>query len=158
MTRLWRPVAVAALAAIAVATLGALMTDLGTWYAGLTKPSWQPPDWMFPPAWTAIFALSAIAGVVAWRNAPDARAREAILVLFALNGFLNILWSALFFRLKRPDWALYEVALFWLSILLLIVVLARWSKVASGLLVPYLVWVGVAALLNYRVVQLNASF
>jgi len=158
MTRLWRPVAVAALAAIAVATLGALMTDLGTWYAGLTKPSWQPPDWMFPPAWTAIFALSAIAGVVAWRNAPDARAREAILVLFALNGFLNILWSALFFRLKRPDWALYEVALFWLSILLLIVVLARWSKVSSLLLVPYLGWVSFAAFLNYTVVRLNAPF
>jgi len=156
--RLWKPILIAAAAAVMVATLGALMTDLGPWYADLRKPSWQPPDWLFPPAWTTIFALAAVSGVLAWRAAPDREAREWLLGLFALNAFLNVLWSGLFFRLHRPDWALAEVGFLWLSIVLLIVVLARWSKAASAVLVPYLAWVSFAAVLNLAVVRLNAPF
>lgn len=156
--RLWKPLLVAAAAATTIAVLGALTTDLGNWYESLLKPSWQPPDWLFPPAWTTIFALSAIAGVLAWRDAPDGRARESILVLFSFNAFLNVLWSALFFRLHRPDWALYEVGFLWASILVLIVVLMRWSRTASLLLIPYLAWVSFATLLNDKVVRLNAPF
>jgi tryptophan-rich sensory protein len=74
--RRWKPVAVAAAAALAVAGLGALMTDLGTWYAGLRQPSWKPPDWLFGPAWTLIFALTALAGVEGWRCAADRAGRE----------------------------------------------------------------------------------
>jgi benzodiazapine receptor len=111
---LWLPVLAAAAAAIVVASLGMTMTDLGPWYQGLQKPSWQPPDWAFGPAWTVIFALAAISGVVAWRNAETDAQREWIIILFAINGTLNILWSALFFRFHRPDWALYEVAFLWL--------------------------------------------
>lgn len=158
MTALWKQATVAALATCAVAGLGALMTELGIWYAGLLKPRWQPPDWLFPPAWTLIFVLAAVSGVLAWRSAPDRRAREAVIVLFALNGVLNVAWSGLFFRLYRPDLALYEVGFLWLSIALLIVVLMRWSMVASVLLVPYLAWVAFAAVLNYAVVQLNGPF
>ena len=66
------PVLVAALAALVVAVLGGLMTELGAWYHGLRQPSWKPPDWLFGPAWTLIFALAAIAGVTAWRRAPIA--------------------------------------------------------------------------------------
>jgi tryptophan-rich sensory protein len=156
--RLWRPVVVAALAALAVAVLGGLATDLGTWYEALRKPAWQPPDWAFGPAWTLIFALAAIAGVLAWRAAPNGAARERILLLFAINGFLNVLWSLLFFRLHRPDWALIEVGLLWLSIVALIVGLAPHSRAASWLLVPYLLWVSFAAMLNLAVVRLNAPF
>jgi tryptophan-rich sensory protein len=156
--RRWAPVAVAALAAVAVGGLGALVTDLGPWYYGLRKPAWQPPDWLFGPVWTLIFGLAALAAVAAWKRAPDRDARVAILWLFAVNGLLNILWSALFFRFHRPDWALAEVAFLWISVLAPILVLAPWSKVASWLMFPYLVWVGFAAVLNYAVVQLNAPF
>jgi translocator protein len=104
------PVVVAALSAFAVAVLGALMTELGDWYYGLRQPPWKPPDWLFGPAWTLIFALAAAAGVTAWRAIQPKPLREWLLVLFALNGFLNVLWSLLFFRLQRPDWAQYEVA------------------------------------------------
>jgi tryptophan-rich sensory protein len=110
------------------------------------------------PAWTAIFALAAMAGVIAWRRAPRRVDREWMLALFALNGFLNVLWSLLFFRLHRPDWALFEVLLLWLSILLLIWVLARYARIASLLLLPYLAWVAFAGFLNLATVRLNGPF
>ena len=78
-----KPVVVAACAAFAVATLGALMTDLGDWYRALLHPPWKPPDWLFGPAWTMIFTLAAAAGVMAWRQAPDKASREWMLALFA---------------------------------------------------------------------------
>ena len=80
------------------------------------------------------------------------------MTLFALNALLNVSWSELFFGLQRPDWALAEVGVFWLSILLLIVVLRRYSKTASWLLLPYLAWVTFAAILNLAVVRLNYPF
>jgi len=160
MTALRRlqPVLVAAAAAMAVAGLGALTTDLGDWYQQLAQPAWKPPDWMFGPAWTTIFALAAAAGVSAWRKAPDRGSRQWMLALFALNGFLNLLWSLLYFRLRRPDWALIEVGLLWLSVLLLIVVLGRYSRTAAWLLAPYLAWITFAGALNWGTVQMNQPF
>lgn len=152
------PVIVAAGAAILVASVGATMTDIGPWYQALTKPSWQPPDWLFGPAWTLIFALAALSAVTAWRDALDQAAREWMVGLFAINGVLNIAWSALFFRFRRPDWALIEVVFLWLSVLALILVLRRYSRPAALMLVPYLVWVAFAAVLNLAVVRLNAPF
>lgn len=153
-----KPILVAALAALLVAIVGGTITELGPWYQSLTRPDWQPPDWLFGPVWTVIFALAAISAATAWQNAPTRAARDWIIIFFALNGFLNILWSLLFFQLKRPDWALVEVGLLWLSILLLIISLARISKLASLLLVPYLAWVSFAAILNWKIVQLNGPF
>ena len=158
MSQRWKPVLAALLGVIAIAGLGMLSTDLGSWYRGLQKPAWQPPDWLFGPVWTTIYALAAIAGVRACRAAASQSSRDWIIALFALNGFLNVLWSLLFFRLRRPDWALVEVGFLWASILLLIVVLGRHSRSAGWLLVPYLVWVGFAAVLNLSVVRLNAPF
>jgi len=81
-----------------------------------------------------------------------------VLAGFAANAFLNTLWSLLFFRLKRPDLALYEVAFLWLSVLGLILLLKRASHTAAWLLVPYIAWVSFASLLNWTIVQLNAPF
>jgi translocator protein len=153
--RHWKPVALAAAAAIFVAGLGASATDLGPWYQSLTKPPWQPPDWLFGPAWTLIFTLTAIAGVLAWNGATKRADRDWIIVVFALNGFLNVLWSVLFFQVKRPDWALIEVAPLWLSIVLLVIVAGHIRKSAGLFVTPYLAWVTFAALLNLAVVQLN---
>ena len=154
----WKPVAVAAGAALLVAVLGGLMTDIGPWYQQLRQPPWKPPDWAFGPVWTTIFALAAAAGVIGWRRAGSRVAREHLWMLFALNGFLNVLWSLLYFRLHRPDWALWEVPLLWLSVLWLIVVLARYARLAAWLLVPYLIWVALAAALNWQTVRLNGPF
>jgi benzodiazapine receptor len=149
----------AALAAIAVGGIGALTTQLSPWYYSLNLPSWKPPDWLFGPAWTLIFGLAAASGFIALSHSPrHSPASARILALFAINGILNILWSALFFRLHRPDWALLEVGLLWLSIAGLMLLTGRVSKLASALLLPYLVWVTFAAVLNHAVVKLNAPF
>jgi len=153
-----RPIAVAAAAATGVAVLGGLMTDLGPWYQHLRQPAWKPPDWAFGPIWTLIFALAAAAGVTGWRALFNRGARELLLMQFTLNGFLNVLWSLLYFRLHRPDWALWEVPALWASVLWLIVRLSRHSTPAAWLLVPYLAWVTAAAVLNWQTVQLNGPF
>ena len=158
MTSRATPIVFAAGAALAVAALGASATDIGPWYHGLVKPSWQPPDWLFGPAWTVIYALTAFAGVVAWRAARFRAVRQRIIILFAINALLNIGWSELFFRLRRPDWALIEVVPFWLSIGVLILVLSPLSSTAGRLLLPYLAWVAFAAILNLAVVRLNPPF
>jgi len=155
---LWTQVLTAAAAAIIVAVLGATMTDIGPWYQSLAKPSFQPPDWAFGPAWTVIFGLAALAGVTAWRAARDEASREWIIGLVAVNGFLNIAWTLLFFRLQRPDWALFELVALWLSVLVLLVYLGRLSKLAGALIVPYLIWVAFAGVVNYRIVELNGPF
>lgn len=154
----WKPVLTAAGAALFVAALGGAATDIGPWYQSLRKPTWQPPDWLFGPAWTTIFALTALAGVRAWRRTPDASARGRLLSAYALNALLNVFWSLLFFTLRRPDWALVEVVPLWLSIVLLIVVSGRRDRAAGWLLVPYLAWVGFAGVLNWSVVRLNEPF
>jgi tryptophan-rich sensory protein len=141
-----------------VALLGGLMTDIGPWYQSLEKPSWQPPDWWFGPAWTLIFALTAMAGALSWWASPSRVSRQNLLLWFLLNAIFNILWTLLFFGLKRPDWALSEVVLLWVSVVVLIVVCARRSRLAALALVPYLIWVTFAAVLNAEIVRLNGPF
>lgn len=148
-----KPVLAAAGASSLVASLGATVTELGPWYQSLQKPAWQPPDWLFAPVWTVIFALIALSAAQAWLKMP--KQRDWILGLYALNSFLNILWSALFFKLKRPDLALVELVPFWLSIALLITFVRPGSRLAAWLLVPYLAWVTFAGILNYEVARLN---
>jgi benzodiazapine receptor len=155
---IWRPTLVAMAVAVTVATLGGMLTDIGPWYQNLRKPSWQPPNWAFGPAWTTIFALAVVSAVLAWRNATDAAAQRQLIVLFVLNACLNVLWSALFFALRRPDWALWEVGFLWLAIVLPMIVTWRLSRAASICLLPYLLWVSFAAFLNFTVVRLNAPF
>jgi len=152
------PLAAGALCAIAVAGLGGAMTDTGPWYLALEKPAWQPPGWVFGPVWTVIFACCAWSFGEAWAASRTRAARATVLWLFGFNMFLNIAWSALFFRAQRPDWALVEVALLWLSIAALIGVLRPMSRRAAILLLPYLAWVGLAAVLNWEVVRLNGPF
>jgi tryptophan-rich sensory protein len=149
---------VAAASALAVAAIGGTLTRIGPWYRALKKPVWTPPDPAFGVIWTTIFALTAIAGVLAWRGAGRSATREQLIGLFALNGFFNVLWSLLFFTLQRPDWALIEVSALWLSILVLILVCGRLSLIAGLLLAPYLVWVSIASLLNFEIVRLNGPF
>jgi len=153
-----RPVFVAALVAIAVAVLGGAMTDTGPGYRGLDKSAWNPPDAVFGPAWTVIYALCVWAAVEGWRAAATSRDRAWLVSLFFVNAVLNVGWSFVFFALNRPDWALAEVATLWISVASLIVFLWPRSRRAGALLVPYLVWVAFAAFLNLRVVQLNGPF
>jgi benzodiazapine receptor len=143
---------------IIVAAAGAFLTELSPWYHALRKPSWQPPDWLFGPAWTLILGLASVSAFLAWHNAPDTGSRFLVAGLFLLNGVANVLWSPLFFKLQRPDWAVREVPFLWLSVLVPIVLLAPLSPTASLLLLPYLLWVSFAAVLNLMIVRLNGPF
>ena len=152
------PILVAALVAVLVAAVGGTMTDLGPWYQSLEQPNWRPPDWAFGTIWTVVLSLVVLSAAAAWRAAPNRGVRDALLVLFLANGFLNILWSVLFFAFRRPDWALFEVLFLWASIVVLIAVLWRFARMAALLLVPYLLWVSIAGALNLAIVRLNAPF
>lgn len=152
------PIAVAAIAATIVAGVGGTMTDTTGWYQSLNLPSWNPPAPAFGLIWTVVFTLIAAAGVYAWRAAPDSRSADTLIGLFAINGALNVSWTVLFFQLRRPDWAMIELAVLWVSILVLIVACGRFSRLAAGLLLPYLVWVSIAGALNWQVIQLNGPF
>ena len=142
----------------ATAGIGGALTEIGPWYFSLRQPAWKPPDAAFGIVWTTIFTLCAISDWLAWRAADTRALRLRVAVLFGVNAVCNIVWSALYFKLQRPDWALVEVVFLWLSIAALIVGLWRLSRWGSGLLVPYLVWVSIAAMLNLETVRLNGPF
>ncbi|WBH15599.1 TspO/MBR family protein [Sphingomonas radiodurans] len=152
------PIIIAGVIAMIVAVMGATVTDIGPWYRSLVQPSWSPPDVAYGIAWTVIYALTAMAGVRGWLAITEWAEREWLLGLFALNGFLNLLWSFLFFRLHRPDWALIEVIGLWLSVAALIIYVWRRSTTGGILLVPYLLWVTFAGYLNMTIVRLNGPF
>ena len=152
------PLIVAGVAALVLTGAGGLLTEIGPWYRQLRKPSWQPPDWLFGPAWTLILACAAWSAAEAWTHAPTAGDRTLVVIMYSLNALFHLLWSPLFFKFKRPDWALYEVPLLWLSILAPMIVVAPYSSLASLLLLPYLLWVAFAAYLNLTIVRLNGPF
>lgn len=143
---------------LALTMAGGLATDIGPWYYGLKQPGFKPPDWAFGPAWTLIFGLGAYAAIHAWFGAQDRATKRRVMMLFGINAVLNVLWSVLFFALKRPDWALVEVVPFWLSIVALIIGLKRVSPVIVPALMPYLVWVAYASAINWAVVDMNGPF
>jgi tryptophan-rich sensory protein len=148
----------AAIITIAVLGVGGALTNVGPWYRNLNKPSWNPPDWAFGPAWTIILGLAAWAGVLAWTQTDDPAAHWRIGLLFGANIVFHMLWSPLFFNFRRPDWALVEVVFLWLSVAALMAGLAPFSTTASWLLLPYLLWVSFAAYLNLVIVRLNRPF
>jgi tryptophan-rich sensory protein len=149
---------VSGLWALIVAGIGGFLTETGPWYRSLRNPAWKPPDWAFGPVWMIILGCAAFSAAYAWEAVPSLDVKTNILMVFGINGILNILWNVLFFSFRRPDWAFYEVVFLWLSVLAVILVIVPFSTSAALLMVPYLVWVAIAALLNFRVVQLNRPF
>jgi tryptophan-rich sensory protein len=154
----WRSLLLAFGLSFGVAGLGGALTDLSDWYYQLKQPAWKPPDPAFGAIWTVIFSLSAVSGWIGWHRLPTLGLRRLALVLWGLNAFFNVLWSWLYFTLRRPDWAMLEVPLLLLSILALIAVHRQRSPWSAGLLVPYLVWVSIATCLNWSTIVLNGPF
>ncbi|MGB7372857.1 TspO/MBR family protein [Pontixanthobacter sp.] len=144
--------------ALILAGGGGLLTTIDDWYHDLKKPSWQPPNWLFGPAWTIILGLAAWAFVLAWRGTATDADRVLLLALYSANFVFHFLWSPLFFKLQRPDWALIEVPFLWGSVLALFLLLGQWSAPAMWMITPYLAWVSFAAVLNWKIVRLNRPF
>ena len=151
---MWKSYAVTAVALLIVGGIGGRATDVGPWYRNLSKPSWNPPDWVFPVAWTTIylFIIASVGG--AWNEAAGAQ-RQMILWLAGFNFLVNMLWSILFFGMRKPHWALIDNVLLWLSIAAMIIGFATINSLYALLLVPYIAWVSVALLLNLSIVRLN---
>ncbi|MFQ3664488.1 MAG: TspO/MBR family protein [Sphingomonadaceae bacterium] len=143
------------------ASLGAVLTASvtgaryrpGPWYEALAKPALTPPNWVFPVVWGALYVAMAVAAWRVWQ-ASGVGALPALLV-YAGHLVLNAAWSWLFFGRKRIDLALAEILPFWLSLLATILLFSRHDPVAAWLMVPYIAWVTLAAILNLRFLQLN---
>jgi tryptophan-rich sensory protein len=154
----WGAVLVAAFGVTVMAGAGMSLTVLDHWYYNLKKPSWQPPDWMFGPAWTLIFIVELTAAVIGWHAITNFWVTTLFIILLLINAVLNILWSYFFFKLRRPDLARKEVLFLWLSIAAPMLLLAVYAGKAWLYLLPYLLWVSFAAILNDAIVRLNAPF
>jgi len=141
----------------AVGILGSLFTApaIPAWYAGLNKPSFSPPNWLFAPVWTILYALMGISAFLIWRERFERKDAKVALVLFAVQLILNTSWSFLFFKLQNPFYALVEIFVLWVFILLTILSFSKISKPAGLLLLPYLLWTTFASLLNFYIFKLN---
>jgi tryptophan-rich sensory protein len=134
--------------------VGGLAAAPGVWYAGLDKPAWNPPAWVFGPVWITLYLMIGLAGALAWPGR-NTRAGRAGFALFGLQLLLNALWSWIFFRWHRPDLALAELLVLWAAILGTIIAFRRIRPLAGALLVPYLAWVAFAGLLNAEIARRN---
>lgn len=132
----------------------AVFVSIDGWYVTLNKPPWNPPAWVFGPVWSLLYTLMAVAAWMVWRKG-GWKAQGKILGLFLLQWFLNAAWTPLFFGLHRLGLAFAEIILLWLAIAATLILFWRVSKVAGVLLVPYLAWVTIAAVLNFTIWRLN---
>jgi len=139
---------------IVMGVAGGVFTQLSPWYYNLKQPSWKPPDWAFGPVWTTIFICLSFAIAYAWDAGTPAQHTTMLWVL-GINAVLNIAWSLIFFTLHKPGLALAELIVFWLSIVAMIYVLGGISQTALILLLPYILWVTTAGVLNYQIVRMN---
>ena len=137
--------------------IGAIFTTpaIPTWYAALEKPAFTPPNAVFMPVWLTLYALMGIALYLIWRQGLQTEGVKPAFIIFWVQLVLNILWSALFFGLKSPLVGVIVILLLWLAVLLTIIKFFKVSRIAGGLLIPYIVWLSIASYLNVMVWILN---
>ena len=136
-----------------VSAVGIYFTP-GTWYAGLNKPTWNPPGWIFGPVWTALYLMMGVSAWLVWQRGGFAAQRRP-LVIFLVQLSLNACWSPLFFGLHSPGLAFGEIIVLWVAIASTIVAFRGVSRPAAWLLAPYLAWVSFASVLNFTIWRLN---
>lgn len=150
--------AVSLAASLAAGALGSIFTasSVDGWYRTIEKPPFNPPAWVFAPVWTILYIMMGVSLFLVWsaRGRPPAE-KEAALVAFAVQLGLNTLWSAFFFGLENPGLAFLEILLLWAAILATILLFRKISPLAAGLLLPYLLWVTFASVLNGSIFLLN---
>jgi tryptophan-rich sensory protein len=138
--------------------IGSLFTmpSILTWYAGLHKPFFNPPNWIFGPVWTILYVMMGIAVFLIWeKRRAQTKTVDLALGLFALQLLLNTSWSIVFFGWHQIGLGLVNIVLLWLAILLCIIRFYPISRLAAWLLGPYIVWVSFAAVLNFAIMVLN---
>ena len=155
----WSPANAAAVALICVAAaaiVGSAATtpNIAGWYAGLAKPFFNPPNWIFAPVWTALYVMMALA-LYRILRLPPSPARRSALIAFAGQLALNALWSVVFFALQSPPMGFLVIVSLWTLIVLTMLRFLALDRIAGWLLAPYLAWVSFAALLNAAIWRLN---
>ena len=142
---------------LAVGFLGSFFTrsSLDTWYAGLKKPVFNPPSWIFAPVWTALYVLIGFSAALVWEQGLGKADVRLALIVFLIQLFLNFLWSPAFFGRRSSRSGLVVIVLLWLAILATTTLFFGISCPAALLLLPYLAWVSFAMVLNASIAYLN---
>jgi tryptophan-rich sensory protein len=122
------------------------------WYSKQKKPSFNPPNWIFGPVWTALYLLM---GISLYLVLISGKETTIPIIIFSIQLFLNLIWTGIFFGMKKPLLAFTEIILLWISIAINIFVFYGISRVASYLLIPYILWVSFASILNFSIWWLN---
>jgi len=152
----WRLLCLAAAPILAAYLLGSLATfaNLTPWYHMLAKPDFNPPDWIFGPVWTMLYILM---GIAAWRilRKPDSEARARALGFYFAQLALNILWSWMFFAMRSPMAGLINIIPQWFLLATTALCFWRIDRAAGAMLVPIILWVGFASILNFEIWRLN---
>jgi translocator protein len=128
----------------------------GAWYESLAKPAYHPPDWLFGPVWTVLYAMQGVALFLVWRQGWSRRSVRLAIIVFFVQLALNALWTPVFFGAQWIGGAAVVIVVLWLAILVTIERFRRVSVAAALLLVPYMLWVSFAAVLNFHLWALNA--
>ena len=145
------------LVCLAVGFSSGLVTadSIPNWYATLNKPFFNPPNWLFGPAWTILYTLMGIAAGIIWNKGLEQKIVKTALIIFVIQLVLNGLWTLIFFGLQNPPLALVEILILWGMILFCMIRFSKINKTAAWLLLPYLLWVTFATALNFSIWQLN---
>ena len=133
----------------------ATASNIGGWYATISKPGFNPPNWIFGPVWTLLYILMGIALSLIWKH-PASPHRSNAIWLFFIQLFLNFIWSFIFFYFHNVGLALADIITMWIFIILTIISFSQLDKKAARLLVPYICWVSFALILNVAIYYLNA--
>mgnify|MGYP001243137208 CR=1 FL=1 len=146
----WKILILSFIVVYGIAFIGSLFTTSSVnseWYLSI-KPSITPPNWVFPIAWNILFFLIAVSLYLVILNKNKKNNKKAV-TAFVVNLILNALWTLFYFKMQNPLFAFYEIILLWVSILLMIVYSYKVNKTSAYLLIPYLLWVSFATVLNY---------
>lgn len=157
MKILWRKLILSEVLCFLPGVLGSIFTfsQITSWYAGLHKPFFTPPNALFGPVWTILYFLQGVSFYLIWKGRIKTRQIRLGLLFFFIQLLLNALWSILFFGFHAVGLAILDIIGLWIFIFLVILSFAKVSKVASWILVPYLVWVTYAGLLTIGIFLLN---
>ena len=157
ITRKWTRLGISLGVCLGAGGLGSMATrqSLMAWYPQLIKPSFSPPDWLFAPVWTALYVMMGYAAYLVWQKKESAPGVKSALFMFGIQLALNTSWSFVFFKFQSLVGGLLVIVALWSTILLTIVKFSKISRRASSLLIPYLLWVSFATVLNFALWRLN---
>ena len=154
MKKIWKLI-ISILIPFLASAIGGFFTSTSvlTWYVDLIKPSFNPPSWVFGPIWTILYLLMGIALYLFWID--KSKNKKPAFIAFGAQIFLNAFWSVLFFGIQKPFYAFIDIIVLWISILITIIYFYRTKKMSAYLLIPYILWVSFAAVLNFSIYILN---